>query len=167
VLFRSGGRIFFIGNGGGVASCSHAVNDFRKISEIECYAPTDNCSELSARTNDEGFNTIFVEWLKISHLTEDDAIFVLSVGGGDKEKNISSNIVEAIDYANQVGAQILGIVGKNGGHTFKNGDLILIVPTVDENLITPIVESFHSIILHLLVSHPLLKQNQTKWESVK
>jgi D-sedoheptulose 7-phosphate isomerase len=166
-LSFTGGRLFFIGNGGSVATGAHATNDFRKIANIEAYNIADGISELSARTNDEGFDTIFVEWLKTSNFSHKDAIFVLSVGGGDKDKNISMNIVKAIDYVNLIGGTIYGIVGKNGGYTSQEGDYVIIVPTIDKDLITPIVESVHSVLLHLLVSHPSLKQNQTKWESVK
>jgi len=160
------GRIFFLGNGGSVASCSHAVNDFRKIANIECYNIADNISELSARTNDDGFDTIFIEWLKTSCLSSNDAIFIMSVGGGDKDNNISTNIVNAIDYAKSKGASVLGIVGRFGGYTKKYGDAVVVIPPIDSELITPITESFHSIIAHLLVSHPYLKSNQTKWESL-
>jgi len=160
------GRIFFLGNGGSVASCSHAVNDFRKIANIECYNIADNISELSARTNDDGFDTIFIGWLKTSCLSSNDAILIMSVGGGDKENNVSTNIVNAIDYARKKGASVLGVVGRNGGYTKKYGDAVVIIPPIDPELITPITESFHSIIAHLLVSHPYLKSNQTKWESL-
>ena len=160
------GRIFFLGNGSSVASCSHAVNDFRKIANIECYNIADNISELSARTNDDGFDTIFIEWLKTSCLSSNDAIFIMSVGGGDKDNNISTNIVNAIDYAKSKGASVLGIVGRFGGYTKKYGDAVVVIPPIDSELITPITESFHSIIAHLLVSHPYLKSNQTKWESL-
>ena len=162
----SKGRIFFLGNGGSVSSCSHAVNDFRKIANIECYNIADNISELSARTNDDGFDTIFIEWLKTSCLSSNDAIFIMSVGGGDKDNNISTNIVNAIDYAKSKGASVLGIVGRFGGYTKKYGDAVVVIPPIDSELITPITESFHSIIAHLLVSHPYLKSNQTKWESL-
>jgi D-sedoheptulose 7-phosphate isomerase len=160
------GRIFFLGNGGSNSSASHAVNDFRKIVNIECYNITDNISEMSARINDDGFDSIFIEWLKTSKLSNNDAIFVLSVGGGNKDLCISKNIIYAIDYANLIGAKVFGIVGRDGGYTLSHGDCVLLIPTVDKNLITPFVESFHSIILHFLVSHPLLKSNQTKWESL-
>ena len=166
-LRLTNGRLFFIGNGGSVSTGAHATNDFRKIANIEAYNIADGISELSARTNDEGFDTVFVEWLKVSNFSSNDAIFILSVGGGDKDKNISMNIVKAIDYVNFIGGTIYGLVGKDGGYTAQNGDYVIIISTVDENLITPIVESIHSVLLHLLVSYPLLKQNQTKWESVK
>lgn len=161
-----GGRIFFLGVGGSAANCSHAVNDFRKIVGIESYAPTDNVSELTARTNDEGWGTIFVEWLKISKLSARDLIFVLSVGGGNLEKNVSPNLVAALQHAKTVGAKITGIVGRDGGFTAQTADICLIVPTVNADTITPHAEAFQAVIWHLLVSHPKLKANQTKWESV-
>jgi D-sedoheptulose 7-phosphate isomerase len=161
----AGGRIFFLGVGGSAGNCSHAVNDFRKIAGIECYAPTDNVSELTARTNDEGWATVFVEWLKTSKLSARDGLFILSVGGGNLEKNISPNLVEAISYARVVGAKVTGIVGRDGGYTARAADVCVIVPTVNSETITPHSESFQSVILHLLVSHPILKLTQTKWES--
>jgi D-sedoheptulose 7-phosphate isomerase len=161
----AGGRIFFLGVGGSAGNCSHAVNDFRKIADIECYAPTDNVSELTARTNDEGWATVFVEWLKTSKLSARDGLFILSVGGGNLEKNISPNLVEAISYARVVGAKVTGIVGRDGGYTARAADVCVIVPTVNSETITPHSESFQSVILHLLVSHPILKLTQTKWES--
>jgi D-sedoheptulose 7-phosphate isomerase len=159
------GRLFFLGVGGSAGNCSHAVNDFRKIVGIESYAPTDNVSELTARTNDEGWQTIFVEWLKTSRLGEKDALFILSVGGGNLEKNISPNLVEALKYAKAVGAKITGIVGRDGGYTAKVADVCAIVPTVNTETITPHSEAFQAVIWHLLVSHPKLKANETKWES--
>ncbi len=162
---RDGGRIFFLGVGGSAANCSHAVNDFRKIVGIESYAPTDNVSELTARTNDEGWATIFVEWLKTSRLRKDDCVFVLSVGGGNLEKNISPNLVEALKYAKVVGAKITGVVGRDGGYTAQVADVCVIVPTVNSDTITPHSEAFQAVIWHLLVSHPSLKASQTKWES--
>ncbi len=159
------GRIFFLGVGGSAGNCSHAVNDFRKIVGIECYAPTDNVSELTARTNDEGWQTIFSHWLKVSKLCEKDLLFIFSVGGGDLEKNISPNLVEAIKYGKSVGSKITGVVGRNGGYTAKNSDTCVIVPTVNDDSITPHTEAFQAVIWHLLVSHPKLKANQTKWES--
>jgi len=161
-----GGRIFFLGVGGSAGNCSHAVNDFRKIVGIECYAPTDNVSELTARTNDEGWATIFVEWLKISKLLAKDAVFIFSVGGGNLEKNISPNLVTALQYAKAVGAKIMGVVGRDGGFTARAADACVIIPTVNEETITPHSEAFQALIWHLLVSHPLLKENQTKWERV-
>ena len=160
-----GGRLFFLGVGGGAGNCSHAVNDFRKIVGIEAYAPTDNVSELTARTNDEGWETTFVEWLRISRLSSRDALFVMSVGGGNLEKNISPNLVRALEYAKVVGANIFGIVGRDGGFTARVGDHVIIVPTVNTENITPHAEAFQGVIWHLLVSHPALKTNQTKWES--
>jgi D-sedoheptulose 7-phosphate isomerase len=160
-----GGRLFFLGVGGSAANCSHAVNDFRKIAGIESYAPTDNVSELTARTNDEGWATIFVEWLKTSRLGKNDAIFVMSVGGGSLEKNISPNLVSALQHAESVGAKILGILGRDGGYTAKVADACCIVPTVNPETITPHAEAFQAVIWHLLVSHPKLKVNATKWES--
>jgi len=160
-----GGRIFFLGVGGSAGNCSHAVNDFRKIVGIESYAPTDNVSELTARTNDEGWATIFVEWLKISKLNANDILFILSVGGGNLEKNISPNLVEAIKFAKSIGAKVTGIVGRDGGYTAQMSDACVIVPTVNPDNITPHSEAFQAVIWHLLVSHPKLKVNQTKWES--
>ncbi len=159
------GRIFFLGVGGSAGNCSHAVNDFRKIVGIESYAPTDNVSELTARTNDEGWATIFVEWLKISRLNPKDTLFILSVGGGDLEKNISPNLVEALKYAKSVGAKITGIVGRDGGYTAKVADVCVIIPTANVATITPHSEAFQAVVWHLLVSHPKLKANDTKWES--
>ena len=159
------GRLFFLGVGGSAGNCSHAVNDFRKIVGIESYAPTDNVSELTARTNDEGWPTIFVEWLKISHLGPKDALFILSVGGGDLEKNISPNLVEALKLAKTVGAKVTGIVGRDGGYTAKVADVCVVSPTVNPETITPHSEAFQAVVWHLLVSHPKLKANATKWES--
>lgn len=160
-----GGRIFFLGVGGSAGNCSHAVNDFRKIVEIESYAPTDNVSELTARTNDDGWASIFAGWLKISKLTKKDAVFILSVGGGNLEKNISPNLVEALKYAKTVGAKITGVIGRDGGYTAQVADACVIVPTVNADNITPHSEAFQAVVWHLLVSHPKLKTNQTKWES--
>jgi D-sedoheptulose 7-phosphate isomerase len=160
-----GGRIFFLGVGGSAGNCSHAVNDFRKIVGIESYAPTDNVSELTARTNDEGWATIFVGWLQTSKLSSKDALFILSVGGGNLEKNISPNLVEALKYAKTVGAKIVGVVGRDGGYTAQVADACVIVPTVNPDNITPHSEAFQAVIWHLLVSHPKLKIHQTKWES--
>jgi D-sedoheptulose 7-phosphate isomerase len=161
-----GGRIFFLGVGGSAGNCSHAVNDFRKIVGIESYAPTDNVSELTARANDEGWASIFVEWLKISKLCARDAIFVFSVGGGNMEKNISPNLVTALQHAKTVGAKITGVVGRDGGYTAQTADVCVIVPTVNADTITPHSEAFQAVVWHLLVSHPKLKAHQTKWESV-
>jgi D-sedoheptulose 7-phosphate isomerase len=160
-----GGRIFFLGVGGSAGNCSHAVNDFRKIVGIESYAPTDNVSELTARTNDEGWATVFVEWLKISKLQPKDALFIFSVGGGNLEKNISPNLVEAIKLAKSVGAKVTGVLGRDGGYTAQAADACVIVPTVNPETITPHSEAFQAVVWHLLVSHPKLKANQTKWES--
>jgi len=159
------GRLFFLGVGGSAGNCSHAVNDFRKIVGIESYAPTDNVSELTARTNDEGWATVFVEWLKVSKLQSKDALFIFSVGGGNLEKNISPNLVEAIKLAKSVGAKVTGVVGRDGGYTAQAADACVIVPTVNPDTITPHSEAFQAVVWHLLVSHPKLKANQTKWES--
>lgn len=159
------GRIFFLGVGGSAGNCSHAVNDFRKIVGIESYAPTDNVSELTARTNDEGWATVFVEWLKVSKLQSKDALFIFSVGGGNLEKNISPNLVEAIKFAKTVRAKVTGVVGRDGGYTAQAADACVIVPTVNPETITPHSEAFQAVVWHLLVSHPRLKANQTKWES--
>ena len=161
-----GGRLFFLGVGGSAGNCSHAVNDFRKIAGFESYAPTDNVSELTARTNDEGWDTVFVEWLKTSRLSEKDAVFVFSVGGGDLEKNISPNLVRALQYAKTVGAGITGVVGRDGGFTATVADVCVIVPTVNPETITPHAEAFQAVVWHLLVSHPGLKASETKWESI-
>ena len=160
------GRIFFLGVGGSAGNCSHAVNDFRKIIGIESYAPTDNVSELTARTNDEGWSTIFSEWLKVSNLNPKDLIFVFSVGGGNIEKNISPNLVEALKYGKSIGCKLVGVVGRDGGYTSKVADACVIIPTVNENTITPHTEAFQAVVWHLIVSHPKLKLNETKWESI-
>jgi D-sedoheptulose 7-phosphate isomerase len=160
-----GGRLFLLGVGGSAGSASHAVNDFRKLVGMEAYAPTDNVSELTARTNDEGWATVLVEWLKTSRLSRKDAVLVLSVGGGSLEKNISPNIVTALQHARQVGARILGIVGRDGGYTAKVADACVLIPTVNAASITPHTESFHAVVWHLMVSHPKLKAMPTKWES--
>lgn len=157
------GRVFFLGVGGSAANAGHAVNDFRKLAGIESYAPTDNVAELTARTNDEGWPTVFSGWLKVSHLNANDCLFILSVGGGDKERGVSANLCEAIDYGKSIGAKITGIVGRDGGYTAKNADVCLVVPTVNPATITPHSESFQVIIWHLMVSHPDLKSNPTKW----
>jgi D-sedoheptulose 7-phosphate isomerase len=162
---QDGGRIFFLGVGGSAGNCSHAVNDFRKIVGIESYAPTDNVSELTARTNDEGWPTIFVEWLKISKLSPKDMLFIFSVGGGNLEKNISPNLVEALKLAKSVGSKVVGVVGRDGGYTAKVADACVIIPTVNPENVTPHSEAFQAVVWHLLVSHPKLKANQTKWES--
>ena len=160
-----GGRLFILGVGGSAGNASHAVNDFRKICGLECYAPTDNVSELTARTNDEGWATIFSEWLRGSRLSKKDGVLVLSVGGGNLEKNVSPNLVRALQYAQEVGATITGIVGRDGGYTAKVADAVVIVPTVNPDHITPHSEAFQAVVWHLFVSHPRLKMNQTKWET--
>jgi D-sedoheptulose 7-phosphate isomerase len=158
-----GGRLFILGVGGSAANAGHAVNDFRKLAGMETYAPTDNVAELTARTNDDGWGTVFSGWLKVSKLNSKDCLFILSVGGGDKEKNVSPNLVEAIDLAKDVGARVTGIVGRDGGYTAKNADVCLVVPTVNSDTVTPHSESFQTIVWHLMVSHPKLKSNPTKW----
>ncbi len=160
-----GGRIFFLGVGGSAGNCSHAVNNFRKIVGMESYAPTDNVSELTARTNDEGWASIFVEWLKVSKLTAEDMLFIFSVGGGNLEKNISPNLVEALKFAKIIGSKVIGVVGRDGGYTAQVADACVIVPTVNSENVTPHSEAFQAVVWHLLVSHPKLKANQTKWES--
>jgi D-sedoheptulose 7-phosphate isomerase len=164
-LRRRMGRLFILGVGGSAGNASHAVNDFRKIVGIEAYAPTDNVSELTARTNDEGWASVFVEWLKVSRLQSNDMIFVFSVGGGNLDKNISPNLVTALQHAKSVGAQVLGVVGRDGGYTAKVANACVIIPTVNAETVTPHSEAFQAVIWHLLVSHPALKATQTKWES--
>lgn len=166
-LRKKGGRLFFLGVGGSAANCSHAVNDFRKIAGIEAYAPTDNVSELTARTNDEGWETVFVEWLKTSRLSSKDMLFIFSVGGGNLEKNVSPNLVRALQYAKEVGARVVGVVGRDGGYTARVADACVIIPTVNSETITPHAEAFQAVVWHLLVSHPALKATQTKWESTR
>ena len=163
---ENGGRLFFIGVGGSAANCSHAVNDFRKIAGFEAYTPVDNVSELTARTNDEGWDGVFAEWLKGSRLRDTDAVFVMSVGGGDLQAGISGNVVRALEYAKQVGARVVGIVGRDGGYTARVADACAIVPTVNAQTVTPHTEAFQAVIWHLLVSHPALKARQTKWEAM-
>ena len=162
-----GGRLFFLGVGGSAANCSHAVNDFRKIAGFEAYAPTDNVSELTARANDEGWASIFVEWLRGSRLRKEDGLFVFSVGGGSIDKNISPNLVHALQLAREVGASIVGVVARDGGYTKQVADACVLIPTVNDGNITPHAEAFQAVIWHLLVSHPRLKQAQTKWESTR
>jgi len=164
---RRKGRLFILGVGGSAANASHAVNDFRKIACLECYAPTDNVSELTARTNDEGWPSVFVEWLRISRLNDMDALLILSVGGGNLEKNVSPNLVSALQFARETGAAILGIVGRDGGYTAQVADVCAIIPTVNPANVTPHSEAFQAVVWHLLVSHPALKMQQTKWESTK
>lgn len=159
----TGGRLFVLGVGGSAANAGHAVNDFRKLAGIETYAPTDNVAELTARTNDEGWQTVFSGWLKVSKLNAKDCLFILSVGGGNKEKNVSPNLIEAIDLAKEVGARVTGIVGRDGGYTAQNADVCLVVPTVNTGTVTPHSESFQTVVWHLMVSHPKLKSNPTKW----
>jgi len=166
-LRARGGRLFFLGVGGSAANCSHAVNDFRKLAQIEAYAPTDNVSELTARTNDDGWASVFVEWLKISRLTPKDIVFVFSVGGGNREKDISPNLAVALQYAQQVGSQIVGVVGRDGGYTAQVADACVIIPTVNPSNVTPHTEAFQAVVWHLLVSHPSLKAVATKWESAR
>jgi D-sedoheptulose 7-phosphate isomerase len=166
-LRTSGGRLFFLGVGGSAANASHAVNDFRKIAQIEAYAPTDNVSELTARVNDESWESVFVNWLRGSRLTGRDMIFVLSVGGGDLERNISPNLVRAVQYARQVGARVCGVVGRSGGYTAQVADACVIVPTVNPANVTPHAEAFQGVVWHLMVSHPALKAVETKWESAQ
>lgn len=163
---ESGGRLFFLGVGGSAGNASHAVNDFRKIVGIESYAPTDNVSELTARTNDEGWESVFSEWLKVSKLNEKDALFIFSVGGGNLEKNVSPNLVRALQLAKERKSKILGIVGRDGGYTATVADAACIVPVVNPDSITPHSEAFQAVVWHLLVTHPKLKAKQTKWESV-
>jgi D-sedoheptulose 7-phosphate isomerase len=162
-----GGRLFILGVGGSAANASHAVNDFRKICGFECYAPTDNVSELTARTNDEGWATVFSEWLKGSRINQRDGLLVFSVGGGNLEKNVSPNLVAAIQLAQQVGASVVGVVGRDGGYTAKAAAACVIVPTVNPEHVTPHSEAFQAVIWHLFVSHPKLKVGKTKWESTK
>jgi D-sedoheptulose 7-phosphate isomerase len=157
------GRLFILGVGGSAGNATHAVNDFRKLCNIETYAPTDNVSELTARTNDEGWETVFEEWLRVSRARAGDAIMVFSVGGGNVEKGISVNLVRAIDAARSRGVRILGIVGRDGGHTAKNGDCVVVIPTVDDAAITPHTEAFHAVVWHCLVSHPSLQAKNFKW----
>jgi len=164
---KENGRLFLLGVGGGAGIASHAVNDFRKIAGIEAYSPADNVSELTARVNDEGWETVFREWLKGSRLRNEDGIFVFSVGGGNAERNISANIVEALKYAQKVGAKILGVVGRDGGYTAKVADACVIIPTVNPESITPHTEAFQSVLLHMIVSHPDMQVSEMKWESEK
>jgi D-sedoheptulose 7-phosphate isomerase len=164
---ESGGRLFILGVGGSAASASHAVNDFRKICGLEAYSPADNVAELTARTNDDGWPSVFAQWLIGSRLRRGDAVFVLSVGGGDREKNISVNIVKALELAREVGARVLGVVGRDGGYTARVADACVVIPPIDPETITPLVEAYHGVIWHLLVSHPRLKTAETKWESVR
>jgi D-sedoheptulose 7-phosphate isomerase len=158
-----GGRLFMLGVGGSAGNCSHAVNDFRKLCGIEAYSPADNVSELTARANDEGWETIFSGWLEVSRLSERDAIFVLSVGGGDVERNVSINLVRAVDFARSRGARVFGIVGRETGYTARNGDVVVVIPEVKAEWVTPLSEAFQAVVWHCLVSHPALQVRSTKW----
>jgi D-sedoheptulose 7-phosphate isomerase len=166
-LRARGGRLFVLGVGGSAGNASHAVNDFRKICGIEAYTPTDNASELTARINDEGWDTTFVNWLRVSHLSRTDAILILSVGGGDLERNISPNLVRALDYSRELGTPICGIVGRDGGHAARTADVCVVVPTVNPETVTPHAEAFQAVVWHLIVSHPKLKASEMKWESAR
>ena len=166
-LRKKGGRLFILGVGGGAGNAAHAVNDFRKIAGIESYAPTDNVSELTARVNDDGWDSAFVNWLKGSRVSGNDGIMVFSVGGGNAEKKISNNLVEALKYAKEKGSKIIGIVGRDGGYTAKVADAAILIPTVDPETVTPHTEAFQAVVWHMLVSHPQIKANEMKWESVK
>jgi len=161
-----GGRVFFLGVGGSAANASHAVNDFRKIAGIECYAPSDNISELTARINDDGWENCYANWLRVSRLSAQDAVFVFSVGGGSVARGISTNIVRSLDFAKHVGAGILGVVGRDGGYTAQVADVCVIIPTIVEEMITPLVEAFQAVVWHLIVSHPRIRLNEAKWESI-
>jgi D-sedoheptulose 7-phosphate isomerase len=164
---QRGGRIFFLGVGGGAGNAGHAVNDFRKIAGIESYAPTDNVSELTARTNDDGWESVFAAYLRTSKLRPEDVLFVFSVGGGNREKNISANIVKALEYATEVGARVIGVVGRDGGYTKVVAAAAVVIPTMSADTLTPHTEAFQAVIWHLIVSHPDLKQNEMKWEAVR
>lgn len=162
-----GGRLFVLGVGGSAANASHAANDFRKLAGMECYAPTDNVSELTARTNDDGWSSVFAEWLNVSRLSEKDALLILSVGGGNVERNISANLVAAVQLAKERGTTVLGIVGRDGGYTAQVADVAIVIPTVNPANVTPHSEAFQAVVWHLWVSHPRLKLAETKWESMK
>ena len=166
-LREAGGRLFVLGVGGSAANASHAVNDFRKLTGIEAYAPTDNVSELTARTNDEGWETVFEAYLAVSRANARDAVFVLSVGGGDAARNVSPNLVRAVEEACRRGMKVFGIVGRDGGHTKRMGDHVIVIPTVEARLVTPYTEAFQAVVWHCLVSHPALQRQATKWESVE
>jgi D-sedoheptulose 7-phosphate isomerase len=163
VVRERGGRLFMLGVGGSAGNCSHAVNDFRKLCDIEAYSPADNVSELTARANDEGWETIFAGWLEVSRLSERDAIFVLSVGGGDVERNVSINLVRAVDFARSRDAKVFGIVGRETGYTARNGDIVVVIPEVKAEWVTPLSEAFQAVVWHCLVSHPALRVRKTKW----
>jgi len=160
------GRLFFLGVGGGAGNSTHAVNDFRKIAGIEAYTPTDNVSELTARVNDDGWKSVFVNWLKGSKICSNDAVFVFSVGGGNEKKNISTNIIDALKYAKEIGAMIFGVVGRDGGYTAKVADACIIIPAISPDSVTAHTESFQAILWHLIVSHPKMRVSEMKWESV-
>ena len=160
---KKSGRVFFLGVGGSAGNCSHAVNDFRKICNIESYTPTDNVSELTARINDEGWSSSFVNWLKVSKFKKKDAIFIFSVGGGNKKKNISTNLIMAIDYAKKINATILGVIGKIDGYAKKSSNKVVVIPEVNKKMVTPFSEAFQAVVWHCLVSHPSIKTNKTKW----
>lgn len=162
-LKKRKGRLFFLGVGGSAGNCSHAVNDFRKLCNLESYSPLDNVSELTARINDEGWENSLKDWLIASNLKKDDALFILSVGGGNKKKNISTNLIKAIDHAKKTKSKIFGIVGKTDGYLYRKGDVVINIPYEDDKLVTPLSESFQAVVWHFLVSHPLLKKNKTKW----
>ncbi len=165
-LREGGGRLFLLGVGGSAANCSHAVNDFRKLCAIEAYTPVDNVSELTARTNDEGWDTVFAAWLNTSKASDKDAVLVLSVGGGDRENNVSANLVAALEEAKARGLKVYGVVGRNGGYTKKVADAVVVVPTVEAARVTPHTEAFQAVVWHCLVSHPALQTMETKWEAV-
>lgn len=164
---KKNARLFFIGVGGSAANCTHAVNDFRKIGGIECYTPNDNIAELTARTNDEGWDTVYYPWLECSHINKNDAVFVLSVGGGNKEKNISVNLIKAVDYAKKVGARIIAITGRDGGYTGQIADTCLIIPTQSQDTITPHAEAWQAVVWHMLVTDPRIMEMSNKWESIE
>jgi D-sedoheptulose 7-phosphate isomerase len=166
-LRARGGRLFIVGSGGGAGHASHAVSDFRKLAAIEAYSPADNVSELTARINDDGWVNSYVEWLKVSRLDKDDMLFVISVGGGDEQRNVSRNIVRCIDHARQIGATICGIVGRDGGHTAKIADVVIIIPPLDPSTVTPQTEGLQAVLWHLLVSHPELQASPMRWESLR
>lgn len=166
-LRNRGGRLFFIGSGGGAGHASHAVNDFRKIAGFEAYTPTDNVSELTARINDDGWDTSYLNWLKVSRFNRNDMIFVFSVGGGNLEKNISINLVRCLEYAAEMGASICGVVGRDGGYTAKVANACVIIPTIHSHTVTPQVEAFQAVVWHMVVSHPEILQSAMKWESTK
>jgi D-sedoheptulose 7-phosphate isomerase len=165
-LRRREGRLFILGVGGSAANCSHAVNDFRKLAGIETYSPTDNVAELTARTNDEGWHTVFSEWLKVSRLNDNDAVLIFSVGGGNREKNVSVNLIEAVDLAKERKAKVYGIVGRDGGYTKTRSDACVVIPTIHESMITPLSEAWQGVVWHLVVSDPRLLAKMNKWESI-